>query len=72
MRNDADNGVDENVYILVTTELMTTNSPIQTKAAISFAKFARGSSGKYMIVCFSIFWKLAALFLHSKGDKDVH
>ena len=28
MRNDADNGVDENAHLLVTTELMTSNSPI--------------------------------------------
>ena len=52
MRNDADNGVDE----LVTTELMTSNSPNQTKAAISFAKFAWCTSGKCMIVCLSIFF----------------
>ena len=72
MRNGADNGVDENAHLLVTTELMTSNSPNQTKAAISFAKFAWCTSGKCMIVCLSIFWKFAALYLHSKGDKDVH
>ena len=50
-RNDADNGVDENAHTLVTTEFMTSNSPIEKKTAISFAKFASCSSGKYMIVC---------------------
>ena len=71
-RNDADNGVDENAHTLVTTEFMTSNSPIEKKAAIFFAKFASCSSGKYMIVCISIFWKFAAPCLHLKGDKDVH
>ena len=72
MRNDADNGVDENAHTLVTMEFMTSNSPIEKKAANSLAKFASYSSGKYMIVCVSIFWKFAAPLLHLKGDKDVH